>query len=364
MERIDSLILLLGMLLSFGFFWFWNQWNPKKDSVKDTEWFGLYLFNMVAYVGVQILFFGAAMLESNSKSGSVLGLGLESDIFDLSLIASANLSFGLYFLFARIFLMERIFLVRILFLVLISILYHPLMQNFIFVEDGWGATHYFLSLVGFVFVGYVFFHSSSQVKSEDKLSYKILELDLTHWVVFFFGLLHIGFLSQVNFQSYGMEIFRAISNSIWVMSIAGLVSWLVHRMSGRNFPEDTVLLCGLLSGFAAYSSLPLGANLWHLSLLGFVSGLLPAVLATFALGNLKSPALYMIFLGAGWGALIGYLGFPLLNYPDRNAYESLLTLQDRGISILLVLFSSLLIGWIGVGLAILVDKIFPPKPSA
>jgi hypothetical protein len=358
MDRIDSLITLLGILFSFGFFWFWNQFNSRKESVKDTEWFGLYLFNLVAYLGFQILFFDG--LQLNSKSGSDLGL------IDLGLIASANLSFSLYFLFARVFLMERIFLVRILFLFLISILYHPLLQKNIFVDDGWGSTHFFLSLAGFTFVGYVFLVSSSGLEQDEKFSFKRLELNLTQWIVFFFGLLHVGFLSQENFQTQGMEFFRAITNSIWVMSVAGLVSWLVHRMSSRSFPEDLVLLCGLLSGFAAYSSLPLGGNLWYITLLGFFAGLLPSVLASFALGNLKSPvfnspALYLILFGAGWGGLLGYLGYPLIHYPDRNAYESLLTLQDRGISILIVLFSSFFIGWIGVGLAILVDKIFPPK---
>lgn len=348
MDRIASLTLLVGISLSFAFYIFWDRIHKKQSFVRDSEWFGLYLLNFAMHTIIQVLVFHKDLTH----------------IQDSEIFSSAAISFSFYFIFARLFLVERIFQVRVLFLVLMSGVYLTGMKLFFSGEvewfgllpsDGWNSLSLFLSGAGFTIVGLVF------LDKEEKKIDESFSISLVYWVTLFLGILHFGILGSGVEALNNMDIFHALSLCLWCMSISGLVSWLVHRLSGRAYSEDYSILLGLLSGFSAFSGLPMGASLGNLALLSFVAGLFPAVMLTTFLKYFSRVPILGILLGLGWGSFIGYLSYDVVNYPDRSSYESLVDFPNRGLAIIIVLFISMVLGWIGVGLGILLDLAFPTQ---
>lgn len=354
MDRIDSLYLFLGLILVFPFFHFWNQNIKSTKRIPPVEWLGLFFFYQV----FQVL--GSGVIY---HSGEFQWKGIET-------IAQSTVGFVLYYLFANSFLSERVFPVRLFFLLWIGLVLHPVHKYFLDWEPSWGSGEFHLSLASLVFLGYVFLSKSQETIHSEKVSQSdtihdtIRELDFIDSAYFLFGLFSLALLQMGNLPRSGMDSMHSLSMCFWTVSVSGMTAWFVHTMSGRRYSANGVVITAIWAGFSAYSSLPLSAGIGGLLLLGFGAGILPTVLSTIALRKVPNWNLFILFFGSGWGGILGILSYGFLQYSEFDSFEVLGSLRNRLILSGFVIFSTLLIGWVGVGIGILLDRIYSGKKSS
>lgn len=350
MDRLDFFIIVVGVFLAFLFYHVWNRVNPQSGFGKITDWIGLYFFNVVIY--------------------SLIGAYWRQDILSISLvtISQATISFSVYYLYSCVFLNRRNFLVQLFYLVLITFLLHPGLDYILGKDETWGAAKIHITLGVLFYIGYVFSHPTDQASLDESNWKKLIsswqKFGFVEWGMFLFGILHFAFLQIHKTQSTNTDFFYALTACIWTMAVSGTTSWIVHLLSGRDYDEFPIMVVGFWAGFAAFSSLPLEGGLGGLFFLGLVAGLIPSTLSTLLMPKFRSWSRYTIIMGSGMGGVLGFLGETFLLPSRREAHVLWDGFLDKVWIFAGLVFVSMLVGWIAIGVGILLDKILPTKQEA
>lgn len=347
MNRIDSLIQLVGFILLFVFLTVWVQKILSKirtDRIPSREWLIMFGLNVMIHVSLTAYIQG----------------WVEYETF-FPLLGRAGVGFFLYAVFASVFLNDRSPSVRFLFLGLLSGILFPLQKFWIGSADAWGAGTVYLSLGVLAWIGVVFLPLTWI-----SLASGIKDFSLQTWGGLVFGLVSLGLMDLGVFQGSESDFQRALWGMVWCLFVGGVTSWAVYHLAGRTEWEDFYIFTGMVAGTAVHSGLPLHWNLWLFTGLASLAGLVPALAFPLLSRVGKSCVAAVLLGGFGWGGILGV--FVAYNRVDSGDMASAIRafrdgslfwngLQTQGWLVLKVIASTGLVAWMGVGMAILLDRI-------
>lgn len=340
MERLDSILAIIGVALCFLFIYIWNKTaSSSEEKVQPGTWIVFYFINLIFY----------AIKDGILHQEGALRLD------HISAITEPSLGYGFFFIFAKIFLDKRSLSVQLMFMFLVSGILFPGLKIFISNSAGWDGGAYHISLAALVWVGIVFLPSREEEKNTDR------KFGILDWFSWIFGLLHISFLQPSILSLDRMDIVISFIGSFWSMGVGGVTAWSVYKLIGRQENEEWYVILGIWAGYAAYSSLPPNTNTWSVFILSHLAAIIPAIFFPFINDLTKNSSLSILLGGAGWGGLLGYLSSPLMDGMNPLNYDHLRFVGGKFYFVLVILMAVSLVSLVGVGLGIVLDKINQTK---
>lgn len=366
MNPIESLILLIGLLLSCVFLFsilgihfqivsnsLSNEKNTKIETKVITEpqdtsfqfdkqfrWFILFFIAILMQVWI-------AELNSDKKFAALV---IES-------LPNAILNFTVFFLFAFLFLEKR----NLWFLIFVYSCFYfinelliPKVFNY---NDELNLSNilvlrYYVGIIIPLLAGYIFY--SKDIRLDEVVSKPIISIN--ELFLFILGVLSISFSSYFLSQISITDFFESITLGILSGIFSSLVFLMVYYLWGQSLYKEVGILTCFASGYTITQFQSVATPFAALFLLLLSLSILFTFIFYFLVRKSLSPlwVLLIIFPLAG---LLSYLLQPWIELRSLTNYDGMNSFSIRLFEIYILTFVYAISIWSIVGLGILIDKI-------